>query len=70
MKKYSSIQLGINEQQTMALARDQLNILFEEAVPGLMEKISNHFMEPIVELQQKASRSIRGAAEALERLKC
>ena len=54
----------------MALARDQLNILFEEAVPGLMEKISNHFMEPIVELQQKASRSIRGAAEALERLKC
>lgn len=70
VKKYSSIQLGINEQQTMALARDQLNILFEEAVPGLMEKISNHFMEPLMELQQKASRSIRGAAEALERLKC
>lgn len=70
VKKYSSIQLGVNEQQTMALARDQLNILFEEAVPGLMEKIGNHFMEPIVELHQKASRSIRGAEEALERLKC
>lgn len=70
VKKYSSIQLGVNEQQTMALARDQLNILFEEAVPGLMEKIGNHFMEPIVELQQKASRSIRGAAQTLERLKC
>jgi len=70
IKKYSSIQLGVNEQQVMALARDQLNTLFEEEVPRLMGKIGGHFMEPIVELQERASQCIRKAEKELEMLRC
>ncbi len=68
--KYSTIELGVNEQQIIALVKDQINMLFEEEVPTMMKKISSHFIAPIIEVQETASSSIHKTIAVLENLKC
>ena len=69
-KETSIVALGVNEQQIMAAARERVAALFEETVPSMMEKISKHFMEPMIQLLESAEESIGGTIIELEQLKC
>lgn len=70
IEKKSTIQLGVNEQQILGLAKDRLAELFESEVPGIMKNICDCIMEPILEVHQVAEEYIGGAVARLETLKC
>lgn len=69
-KRTSIVQLGVNEQQIMTLAKDRLFELFESEVPGLMQRICEHIMQPILELHDAAQAEIENAISRLEELQC
>lgn len=70
INKTSKVQLGINEGQVLKLATDSLDQLFESKVPGMMKKICEHIMQPIMELHKKAVESIDSTISELEKIKC
>lgn len=69
-KETSVIKLGVNEQQIMSIARQRVSVLFEETVPDMMERISRHFMEPMIRLLDSAEKGMEEAVKELEQLKC
>lgn len=70
VEKKSTVQLGVNEQQIMAIAKDRLSELFESEVPDLMKKICDHVMEPIMKVHKIAENYIVDTISGLEALKC
>lgn len=70
VEKKSTVQLGVNEQQIMAIAKDRLSELFESEVPDLMKKICDHVMEPIMKVHKVAENYIVDTISGLEALKC
>ena len=64
------IELGVNEQQAISLAHDQLNKLFRTEVPGLMKKISDQYLSQISKLLDASYGQIQTTHKDLEGLKC
>ena len=69
-KETQTVALGVNEQQIMATARQKVAALFDDVVPSMMEKISKHIVEPMIQLLENGEDSIRGTMTELEQLKC
>lgn len=64
------IELGVNGQQAISLAHDQLDKLFREEVPGLMKKIGDQYLLRISKLLEAASEQIKQTRQEMEMLKC
>lgn len=64
------IDLGVNEHQTITLAHDQLNKLFQTEVPGLMKKISDQYLSQVSKLLDASSTQIQRTRQELEKLRC
>lgn len=60
---------GVNEQQILAVARDEARRLFDEAVPELLEKISAQYLSQITALLESAKNCIRVTQDKLVKLK-
>ncbi len=69
-ERFTEIDLGVNEQQVMSIAHGQLNRLFQEEVPGLMKKISEHYLQQISKLFQASVEILKKTQTELEGLKC
>lgn len=67
---FTTVNLGVNEQQIKAIAKDQLDILFESSIPDIISRICTHIVEPIFEIQKKATNIIGATKSELESLKC
>ena len=65
-KETQTVALGVNEQQIMATARQKVAALFDDVVPSMMEKISKHIVEPMIQLLENGEDSIRGTMTELE----
>lgn len=70
VEKKSTVQLGVNEQQIQALAKDRLAELFESEVPDMMKKICDYIIKPIMEMHELAEEHIENAISGLEKIKC
>lgn len=64
------IELGVNEQQVIAIAHGQLENLFRTEVPALMQKISERYLAQISKLLDASTGQIRATRQELEKLKC
>lgn len=67
---YSTVKLGVNEQQIRTIAKEQLNELFETSIPEIIEKVSLHVIDPIFKVQESALMIIADTKERLEKIKC
>ena len=69
-RKYSTIELGMNDQQIIQGARDQVECLFEEEVPRILKVVSSSVVEPMIRLQENSSICIQDTQRELEQMRC
>lgn len=68
-ERSSSVDIGVNEQQIMAIAHGELDRLFADEVPQMMKKLAGGYLTEIAGLIDGAEKCVQEARKELEALK-
>lgn len=66
-KRSSSVDVGVNEQQIMALTHEQMKKLFSDQVPDMMKRLAGRYLKELSGLLDQAAQCIQTAKESLQR---
>ncbi len=63
----SSFNIGVNEQSIMVLTHGQMEKLFSDQVPGMMERLAGRYMKDLSDLMERADQCIQTAKKSLQK---